>query len=108
MMVKFHIINLMHRSLQPLVGLLNCADKIFRNIIDNHFTNSQTPMHFGMVIFGMLDIRSHTQDGEYSEHHHAINGYWVVDNCGDSLSSSRVLVTEITKVTQNNTGLHVD
>ena len=65
-------------------------------------------MHLGMVIFDILDIRGHTKVEVYSEYHHAINGYWVVDNLGDSRSTSRVIgpVTEITKVTQNNTGMY--
>ena len=65
-------------------------------------------MHLGMVISGILDIRGHTQVEGYSEYHHAINGYWVVDNLGDSWSTSRVIgpVTEITNVTQNNTGMY--
>ena len=65
-------------------------------------------MHLGMVIFDILDIRGHTKVKVYSEYHHAINGYWVVDNLGDSWSTSRVIgpVTEITKVTQNNTGMY--
>ena len=62
-------------------------------------------MHLDMVISGILDIRGHTQVEGYSEYHHAINGYWVVDN---SWSTSRVIgpVTEITNVTQNNTGMY--
>ena len=65
-------------------------------------------MHLGMVISGILDIRGHTQVEGYSEYHHAINGYWVVDNLGDSWSTSRVIgpVTEITNVIQNNTGMY--
>ena len=61
-----------------------------------------------MVISGILDIRGHTKAKVYSEHHHAINGYWVVDNLRDSWSTSRVIgpVTEITKVTQNNEGMY--
>ena len=37
-----------------------------------------------------------------------MNGYWVVDKLGDSWSTSTVIgpVTEITKVTQNNTGMY--
>ena len=56
-------------------------------------------MHLDMVI---SDIRGHTQVEGYSEYHHAINGYWVADNLGDSWSTSRVIgpVTEITKVTR--------
>ena len=64
-------------------------------------------MHLGMVIFDIhvLDIRGHTKAKVY---HHAINDYWVVDNLWDSWSTSRVIgpVTEITKVTQNNTGMY--
>ena len=65
-------------------------------------------MHLGMVISGILDIRGHTEVKVYSEYHHAINGYWVTDNLGDSWSTSRVIgpVTEISKVTQNNTGMY--
>ena len=65
-------------------------------------------MHLGMVTPGILDIRGHTQVEGYSEYHHAMNGYWVADNLGDSWSTSRVigLVTEITKVTQNNTDMY--
>ena len=60
-----------------------------------------------MVIYGILH-RNHTQVAGYSEYHHAINGYWVVDNLRDSWSTSRIIspVTEITKVTQNNTGMY--
>ena len=66
---------------------------------------SQRYIHLGMVIFDILDIRGHTQVKDCSEYHHAINGYWVVDNLGDSQSTSWVIapVTEITKVTKNNT-----
>ena len=65
-------------------------------------------MNLGMVISGILDIRGPTKVKVYSEYHHAINGYWVVDNLGDSRSTSRVInpVTEITKITQNNTGMY--
>ena len=65
-------------------------------------------MHLGMVISGILDIRGHTQVEGYSEYHHAINGYWFVDNLGDSWSTSRVIgpVTEITNVNQNYTGMY--
>ena len=65
-------------------------------------------MHLGMVISDILDTRGHTKVKVYSEYHHAINGYWVVDNLGDSWSTSRVIgpVTEITNVTQNNTGMY--
>ena len=61
-----------------------------------------------MVMSGILDIRGHAKVKVYSEYHHAIIVDWVVDNRGDSWSTSRVigLVTEITKVTQNNTGMY--
>ena len=61
-------------------------------------------MHLDMVISG----RGHTHVEGYSEFHHTINGYWVVDNLEDSWSTSRVIgpVTEITKVTQKNTGMY--
>ena len=64
-----------------------------------------TVSHSDMVI---TDIRSHTQAEGYSEYHHAINGYWVVDNLVDSWSTSRVIspVIEITEVTQDNTGMY--
>ena len=65
-------------------------------------------MHLGMAIPDTPDTRGHTKVKVYSEYHHAINGYWVVDNLGDSRSTSRVVgpVTEITKVTQNNIGMY--
>ena len=59
-------------------------------------------------ILGTLDIRDHTQVEVYTEYHHAINGYWVVNDLGDSWSTSRVigLVTQITNATQHNTGMY--
>ena len=62
-------------------------------------------MHLGLVISGILDIRDHTQVEGYLEYHHAINGYWVVDNLGDSWSTSRV-IGPVTEITQNNTGMY--
>ena len=56
-------------------------------------------MHLGMVISGILDIRGHTQVEGYSEYHHAINGYWVVDNLGDSWSKK--LIKEINSANSN-------
>ena len=65
-------------------------------------------MHLGMVVSGTLDIKGHTHVEGYSKYHHVINGYRIVDNLGDSWCTSRVIdpVTEITKVTQNNTGMY--
>ena len=54
--------------------------KYFETYLTFVVTISQMYMHLDIVISGILDIRGHTQVEVYSEYHHAINGYWVVDN----------------------------
>ena len=62
-------------------------------------------MHLGTVISDMiLDIRGHTNVEENSEYHHAINGYWVVDNLGDSCSTSRVITLSYFSVNRTKLG----
>ena len=43
-----------------------------------------------------------------SEYYHAINGYRLVDNLGHYWSTGKIIcpVTEIKKVTKNNTGMY--
>ena len=45
----------------------------------------EAPMLF-VFGFDLLNIRGHTKVKVYLEYHHVINGYWVVDNLGDSWS----------------------
>ena len=66
-------------------------------------------MYMDLDMMVISDIRGQIQVEGYSEYH-AINGYQVVDNLGDTWSTSRVIcpVTEITKVTLNNTGMYTN
>ena len=76
----------------PMSGLFSCAVtstyyEIFRNLIDVRCYYFPHIHASGMVIFDILDIRGHAKLKVYSDYHHAINGYWVVDNLGDSWST---------------------